>query len=158
MIVTSCNIMNCYNEPFCSMVCGLGLGHGPWQGLQTSCHSLTQHHRNITTSQFTPCHPEQQQQHQQRWQLQQQRHRALWWGCYGVWWCHGQLDISPFQSIACLGSHPIVEIQGASDLLKLLTSFTIQNLLASQAHNPLTDCTSRRETRQCKNWFRFRIG
>ena len=51
----------------------------------------------------------------------------------------------------------IVEIQGASDLLKLLTSFTIQNLLASLAHNQLTDCT--RETqRQCKNWFGFRIG
>lgn len=85
--------------------------------------------------------------------------REPWRGCYAARWCHGQLDISPFQNIACLGSQTIVEIQGASDLLKLLTSFTIQNLLASLAHNQLTDCTRRRrETRQCKNWFRFRIG
>ena len=84
--------------------------------------------------------------------------REIWRGCYAARWCHGQLDISPFQNIACLGSQTIVEIQGASDLLKLLTSFTIQNLLASLAHNQLTDCTRRRETRQCKNWFRFRIG
>ena len=80
--------------------------------------------------------------------------REIWRGCYAARWCHGQLDISPFQNIACLGSQTIVEIQGASDLLKLLTSFTIQNLLASLAHNQLTDCT-RGTQRQCKNWFRI---
>ena len=153
--------MNFHNEPFCGMALVWSLGHGAWSHDGDSRRHVTLWHNIIATSQLPSSLLVILSNNNSVNIAANRSNRELWWGCYAVWWCHGQLDISPFQNIACLGSQTIVEIQGAGDLLKLLTSFTIQNLSASLSGSQSIDRlhkTRRGETRQCKNWFRFRIG